>query len=71
VRADLGDGREELARIRADQRAGLLRDDVPAKAIFSFLHLLLDGLAIARAAPDTTIDLRPILKLARDAICAR
>jgi AcrR family transcriptional regulator len=71
VRAEIGDGSDELAWIRAEQRAGRIRDDVSAKAIFAFLHLLLDGLAIARTAPGGKIDLRPILALARDAVAPR
>lgn len=71
VRGQIGDGTDDLAWIRDEQRAGRMRDDVPAKAIFTFLHLLLDGLAVARTAPEAKIDLRPILKLAREAVGPR
>ena len=70
IRAELDSG-DELAWIREEQNAGRIRNDVPAKAIFSFLHLLLDGLAIARTAPDRKIPLRSILQLARDALAPR
>jgi TetR/AcrR family transcriptional regulator, transcriptional repressor of aconitase len=71
VREEMGDGTDDLAWIRDEQRAGRLRDDIPAKTIFSFLHLLLDGLAVARTAPGAKIDLRPVLRLAREAVGPR
>jgi AcrR family transcriptional regulator len=71
VRTEIGDGADELAWIKEEQKAGRIRDDVPAKALFSFLHLLLDGLAIARTAPERKIALKPILQLARDALAPR
>jgi AcrR family transcriptional regulator len=70
VRAELGLG-EEVAWVEGEQRAGRLRDDVPARTIFRFLHLILDGLAIARTAPDAEIDLDPILRLVDDAVGPR
>lgn len=54
--------------LEREQAAGRIRDDVPAKVILGFLHLLLEGLALARTAPDATIELEPILALARRAI---
>ena len=71
VRAEMGAGGDELAWIRQEQQVGRIRDDVPAKAVFAFLHLLLEGLAIARTAPGAKISLEPMLRLARDAVSPR
>jgi AcrR family transcriptional regulator len=71
IKTEVGDGADELRWIKQEQRAGRIRRDVPARAIYSFLHLLLDGLAIARTAPGAKIDVRPILELAREAVAPR
>ena len=71
VRAELGGGDDELRWVKSEQAAGRLRSDVAPEAIFSFLHRLLDGLAIARTAPHTEIDLESVLALARDAVGPR
>jgi AcrR family transcriptional regulator len=68
VRAELGDGAEEVAWVEGEQAAGRVRDDVPAREIFAFLHVMLDGLAVARTSPSARIELEPILELTRDAI---
>jgi AcrR family transcriptional regulator len=54
--------------LEREQAAGRVRDDLPANVILGFLHLLLEGLALARTAPDSKLDVDPILALARRAI---
>ena len=71
VRAELGGGNDELRWVEAEQAAGRMRDDVSPEAIFSFLHLLLDGLALTRIAPSGKVDLESVLELARDAVGPR
>jgi AcrR family transcriptional regulator len=54
--------------LERERAAGRVRMDLPADVILGFLHLLLEGLALARTAPDAEIDVEPILMLARHAI---
>ncbi len=58
----------EHAWLERERAAGRVREDIPANVILGFLHLLLEGLALARTAPDSKIDVDPILALARRAI---
>jgi TetR/AcrR family transcriptional regulator, transcriptional repressor of aconitase len=58
----------EHAWLERERAAGRVRKDLPANVILGFLHLLLEGLALARTAPDAKIDVEPILALARRAI---
>ena len=71
ARAELGGRDDELLWFERERAAGRIRGDVPVETIVAFLHLLLDGLALARIAPGTTIDVKPILGLVRDALAPR
>jgi TetR/AcrR family transcriptional regulator, transcriptional repressor of aconitase len=68
---ELGDGSADIAWIRREQAAGRIRSDVPAPSVFAFLHLVLDGLALARTAPGGKVDLKPVLRLVDDALAPR
>jgi TetR/AcrR family transcriptional regulator, transcriptional repressor of aconitase len=68
IRDELGTGDDEVAWIEREQAAGRMRDDVPARTIFNFLHLVLDGLALARISPGGELDVEPILSLVDAAV---
>ena len=56
------------ARIEAAQRDGEFRDDVEAKEIGAFVNLVLNGLALLRAADEELPSTELVLRLLRSAI---
>jgi AcrR family transcriptional regulator len=62
------DGADEHAWLLRERAAGRVRADLPDDTVLGFLHLVLEGLALARSTPDAKIDVEPILELARRAI---
>jgi TetR/AcrR family transcriptional regulator, transcriptional repressor of aconitase len=56
------------ARMEEAQRAGEFRDDLEAKEIGAFLSLVLNGLALQRAAGEELPSTDLVLRLLRDAI---
>jgi TetR/AcrR family transcriptional regulator, transcriptional repressor of aconitase len=61
---------DHVGWLERERRAGRIRDDVPAQAIFAFLHTLLDGLVLARTAGGE-IDVEPVIALVRETLAPR
>ncbi len=53
--------------LEREQAAGRIRSDITHKALFSFLHTLLDGLVLARTS-GAELDVEPIVGLVRETL---